>query len=205
MDIISLVVQNFCPTAEVSCLNPTQEFDFSHRVCGGWIEILPQLARTPAADEYLAPSVKALAVSILARGKHGMANISDALTAEAAALESLRHALKTSTLTAPNLLIANMMCLFVSEALFPTTPNGAFVHAKGIDGLMRLQGPETYASGDSHQLFVGARPVLSPKEFPVRPLLDDNTLYMASAVATSKLVHESPASDFHSRKDGCLK
>ncbi|KAH7276133.1 hypothetical protein B0J15DRAFT_531564 [Fusarium solani] len=161
LDIISLVVQNFSPVGKAPQFVPSQASIFSHRICGGWVEMLPELARGSKADQCLSPAIKTLAVSILARGSQGRAPMSDALAAHTTALESLNSGLDGWATSAPNIVAASIMCLFLSEMIMPTGPTSAIVHAKGIEDLMKLQKPCFYASGISHHLFVGFRPVLT--------------------------------------------
>ncbi|RSL72171.1 hypothetical protein CEP53_001202 [Fusarium sp. AF-6] len=94
--------------------------------------------------------------------------MSDALAAHAAALESLNSGIDGWAISAPNIVSASIMCLFLSEMIMPTGPTSAIVHAKGIEDLMKLQRPCFYASGVSHHLFVGFRPVLVIQAFFAR-------------------------------------
>ncbi|KAI8680393.1 Zn(2)-C6 fungal-type domain-containing protein [Fusarium keratoplasticum] len=127
--------------------------------------MLPELARGSKADQCLSPAIKTLAVSILARGSQGRAPMSDALAAHTTALESLNSGLDGWATSAPNIVAASIMCLFLSEMIMPTGSTSAIVHAKGIEDLMKLQKPCFYASGISHHLFVGFRPVLVLRAF----------------------------------------
>ncbi|KAM5366222.1 hypothetical protein ACJZ2D_010650 [Fusarium nematophilum] len=165
LDIISLVVQNFSPVGEIPRVVATEASMFSHRICGGWVEVLPELAREAKADQLLSPAIKTLAVSILARGGGGRAPMSDALAAHTSALESLGAELSLGSTSSPNMIAASIMCLFLSEMIMPTSPTTAVVHAKGIGDLMQLQRPEYYSSGVPHHLFVGFRPVLALQAF----------------------------------------
>ncbi|KAM5341489.1 hypothetical protein ACJ41O_014520 [Fusarium nematophilum] len=117
LDIISLVVQNFSPVGEIPRVVATEASMFSHRICGGWVEVLPELAREAKADQLLSPAIKTLAVSILARGGGGRAPMSDALAAHTSALESLGAELSLGSTSSPNMIAASIMCLFLSEAL----------------------------------------------------------------------------------------
>lgn len=64
----------------------------------------------------LSSSVKALAVSILSRGRNGIAPISDALTAHCSALHSLHDSLHHIAHTADSdVLAVAIMCLMISE------------------------------------------------------------------------------------------
>ncbi|RMJ15184.1 hypothetical protein CDV36_005107 [Fusarium kuroshium] len=84
------------------------------------------------------------------------------------ALESLNSGIDGWAMSAPNIVSASIMCLFLSEMIMPTGPTSAIVHAKGIEDLMKLQKPCFYTSGVSHHLFVGFRPVLVIQAFFAR-------------------------------------
>ncbi|CRK13079.1 hypothetical protein BN1708_002443 [Verticillium longisporum] len=117
LDIISLVIQNFSPIEHLSktgCASYTSKSS-SHRVCGAWVEALPELARDGQAELYLSPAIKTLAVSIVSRGKNGRAPVSDALEAQTIALSSIQSGLGQMMASNSNLLAAATMCLFLSE------------------------------------------------------------------------------------------
>lgn len=162
LDIISLVIQNFSPIEHLSktgCASHTSKSS-PHRVCGAWVEALPELARDRQAELYLSPAIKTLAVSIVSRGKNGRAPVSDALEAQTIALSSIQSGLGQMMASNSNLLAAATMCLFLSEMVLPTSNSSAPIHAKGIGDLLQLHEPDFYSSGISHQLFVGFRPVM---------------------------------------------
>lgn len=77
--------------------------------------MLPQLSSCKVHASSLESSVKALAISILARESEGVAPMSDALAAHCSALRSLHSSLGNGDKTASNVLVACIMCLFVSE------------------------------------------------------------------------------------------
>ncbi|EEY18784.1 conserved hypothetical protein [Verticillium alfalfae VaMs.102] len=117
LDIISLVIQNFSPIEHLpknGCASYTSKSS-SHRVCGAWVEALPELARDGQAELYLSPAIKTLAVSIVSRGKNGRAPVSDALEAQTIALSSIQSGLGQMMASNSNLLAAATMCLFLSE------------------------------------------------------------------------------------------
>lgn len=92
------------------------DVDIYPRVCGAWIELLPVLSMTRRYEMALSSSVKALAVSILSRGRNGIAPISDALTAHCSALHSLHESLHHIAHTADSdVLAVAIMCLMISE------------------------------------------------------------------------------------------
>src|SRR3954468_9406499 len=54
------------------------------------------------------------------------------------------------------------------QIIVPTSDVSFRVHAKGISDLIQLLPPDFYASGISHKLFVGIRPVLVHTFKPLR-------------------------------------
>lgn len=91
------------------------DVDMYPRVCGAWIELLPVLSMTRRYETALSSSVKALGVSILARGRNGIAPISDALTAHCSALHSLHDSLHHIHTSDSDVLAVAIMCLMISE------------------------------------------------------------------------------------------
>lgn len=112
-DVVSLCALNFIPAGElpyVSDLAPTS----LSRICGAWVGVLPSLLGTP--DEHvLSPAIRALALSIVARGHDGRAPISDALEARCVALRVLHTTISHVSDRSFNSLAAAMMCLYMSE------------------------------------------------------------------------------------------
>ncbi|KAL6892436.1 N-terminal fungal transcription regulatory domain-containing protein [Trichoderma longibrachiatum] len=161
-DIMSLVVQNFSPTvlsSNSAFLN--WDVDIHPRVCGAWIELLPVLSLTQRYEKALSSSVKALGVSILARGRNGIAPISDALTAHCSALHALHDSLHDVAPTADSdVLAVAIMCLMISELILPTAISSSAAHAAGLSDLIQLHGPEAYSTGQSHRIFIGLRPAI---------------------------------------------
>ncbi|KAH8800369.1 hypothetical protein F5884DRAFT_549580 [Xylogone sp. PMI_703] len=165
-DVISLCAQNFIPENELSLSSNTSSLSQS-RICGTWIEVLPSLAGN-GGNEYLDSAIKALGISIVARGSEGRAPASDALEAQCSALQALQKNIKHASKSAFNELAAAIMCLFLSEMLLPTSSVSSVVHAVGISELIQLQQPSFYAFGISHRLFTGFRPLLVLHAFATR-------------------------------------
>lgn len=117
LDIVSLVVQNFSPpeVLDGSYLVTGGSGISTPRVCGAWVQALPELARGGRAETFLSPSIKTLAVSMLSRAPDGRAPVSDALAAHAFALASLRSGLQGKVGSSSNMFAAAVMCLFLSE------------------------------------------------------------------------------------------
>jgi hypothetical protein len=195
-DIISLCAQNFVPAMELNQSSSDLTISRS-RICGAWIEVLPALVGRGEA-EYFNSAVKALGVSIAARGRDGRAPLSDALEAQCLALQLLREKIHTCSTSSFNEVAAATMCLFLSEVV--SSPNLARIdaqadelfsrwccrppvsalqsHADGISRLIQLRRPEFYSSGIPHKLFVGFRPLL------VRDILPCGIAYL-----TVQIVH----------------
>ncbi|KAK7224117.1 hypothetical protein V2G26_012120 [Clonostachys chloroleuca] len=75
-------------------------------------------------------------------------------------LSLLRRALNLPSDSHQNEKIATMMCLALSEALFPVAPNSWFIHLRAISEVMRSCKPEAFSVGIPHKLFTGIRPLL---------------------------------------------
>ncbi|KAH8667685.1 hypothetical protein BGZ61DRAFT_461053 [Ilyonectria robusta] len=166
-DIISLCAQNFVPECELVFASSNPAVSQS-RICGSWIEVLPSLIQKEEHQHLLSLAIKALGVSIVARGSDGRAPVSDALEAQCGALHALRDTIRHYTSSSFNALAAAMMCLYLSEMMVPSAHAGYAVHGKGISDLIQLHGPQFYKSGISHKLFVGFRPLLIIDSFQTR-------------------------------------
>ncbi|KZL76342.1 C6 zinc finger domain protein, partial [Colletotrichum tofieldiae] len=174
-DVLSLCVQNFVPISELSSSTKYSGVSQS-RICGAWIEELPELIGQ-GGDELLPCAIRALGTTLVARGRNGRAPISEAVQTQCLALNILQRTINIRGDSTHDRLAASIMCLYLSEVrvgllcvfalaltcsqkLLPTTSSGSFVHAKGISDLIQLQAPSFYASGVSHRLFIGFRPLL---------------------------------------------
>lgn len=93
------------------------------RICGAWIETLPSLVGR-GQNDYLHSAIKALGVSILARGSGGLAPVSDAMEAQNLALHSLQRNIHHASTLYANEVAATIMCLFMSEVVPSSTPRG---------------------------------------------------------------------------------
>ena len=79
------------------------------------MEVLPSLVEKPDGEQLLAPAIKALAVSIVARGPKGVAPVSDALESQCVAIKALRFALRRDGSSRFEFMAVSMMCLFLSQ------------------------------------------------------------------------------------------
>jgi hypothetical protein len=119
-DILSLVAQNFLPAHAFSHMKIKTPSDPS-RVCGSWIEVVPDLAITGPQGIALSSSIKAFAVAIMSYGLPDAASTIDALAAHGIALSSLKQALTSYQKEGSNEFSAAIMFLFLSEV-------GIFLH-----------------------------------------------------------------------------
>ncbi|KAI6784728.1 uncharacterized protein J7T54_007821 [Emericellopsis cladophorae] len=111
LDIISLVVQNFSPDSAPACKGLIS----AETICGAWVQVMPDLARCPAAETYLLPAIKALGVSIASRGAAGRAPVGQALEAQSEAVCALNRGLGQMRADEFDVILASVMCLLISE------------------------------------------------------------------------------------------
>ncbi|OAQ92556.1 N-terminal fungal transcription regulatory domain-containing protein [Purpureocillium lilacinum] len=158
--IILLLIQNFAPTLHPDVIDLDAAFS-PPRICGSWVELLPDIADTPEHEVTIAAPVRTLAMSILARGYHGIAPMGDALTTHCTALRSVNRALVHANQESTNVLTAAVMCLMISELILPQSDaSTSQTHVLGLQALLKLQGPAFYVSGQAHRLFIGLRPAM---------------------------------------------
>ncbi|KAK7447488.1 hypothetical protein Landi51_06844 [Colletotrichum acutatum] len=142
------------------------------RICGAWVEVLPGLVGTDGRrhDGPLSSAIKALGISLMARGPKGRAPVHEAIAAHSSALKVVGCLIPHANDDPKNYteISAAIMCLFLSEKFFPTSSYAATVHARGIGELIQLRPPQFYASGTPHKLFVGFRPILILHAFETR-------------------------------------
>ena len=111
LDVLSLCLQNFVPADELFLSTSAS----ASRMRWTWMEIIPQLL-TGKNDEALSSSIRALGISIMARGRDGPAPTSCALEAQAHALRAMRKALsQRRTLLSCEKVVSATMCLILSE------------------------------------------------------------------------------------------
>ena len=117
--IISLVVRNYVPDPE---LLPAQtEISVSQpRICGAWVEVLPELTCYAEGQGPLSAAVNCLAISILSGGPVRKIPVANGLEAYGAALRALGKNLQPSDGTIPTHIVASVMCLLLAEVRRPT-------------------------------------------------------------------------------------
>ncbi|KAM7194908.1 hypothetical protein V8F33_006950 [Rhypophila sp. PSN 637] len=157
---ISAPVDEFISVIVRTCSPDPTEIQFRgkpFRVCGAWVEVLPDLL-AGRTNKTLLNAIEAFAVSILSGGPVPTAPLSAGLEAKTQALSSLQKALCTTGATYSDELAATVMCVLFAELFLPTSWSAWVAHLEGFMQVMQLSRPEMYTSGLSHKLFVGARP-----------------------------------------------
>ncbi|CAH0057114.1 unnamed protein product [Clonostachys solani] len=159
-DTISLVVRSYVPMIELPS-GLRSIVSQSTLVCGAWVEALPDLTRGSGSliDECLEHAIRSLALSITAN-RTSKPLLTPLSQHYGKTLSLLRRALNLPSDSHQNEKIAAMMCLALSEALFPVAPNSWFIHLRAISEVMQSCKPETFSTGISHKLFTGIRPLL---------------------------------------------
>jgi hypothetical protein len=156
-DLISAIIDNYVPESDAAIACGSVEP--SPRICGSWVEILPDLAGNDA-DTALASAIRAFAVTILSRGPKPRFPISEGLEAYNQALIAINDALQSPYSDFPVAIAAAVMCLLLAELFHATSLDSWTAHLQGLADLMQLSRPQVYVSGIPHRLFVGARPAL---------------------------------------------
>lgn len=106
-------MQNFVPIQQIS---PTPDSNGRlSRICGSWLEVLPQLSTTGGPGEAVESAIHAFGLAILSRGSEGRVPIPEALAAHGSALRLLHRALCRASAVDVNELIVAIMCLRLSE------------------------------------------------------------------------------------------
>jgi hypothetical protein len=154
--LVTFLIRGYVPE-QVN--QPTRVTDTPQpRVCGAWIEALPELAAARSSPALLS-AIRSLAVTLLSVRK---VSPSSAWESYSFALGSLRDELRSASRSAslPSEIAAAIMCLLFSELHLNTTLRSWTAHLEGFAQLVRSAGPECFASGIPHKIFVGARPLL---------------------------------------------
>ncbi|KAL6240160.1 hypothetical protein BDW75DRAFT_197120, partial [Aspergillus navahoensis] len=76
-------------------------------------------------------------------------------TAYSTAIRALQKGFVARDTICPEQLTALVMCLGLVEVMFPDSSLGLAAHFNCIEQLFQVNGPEKYASGVLHKLFVG--------------------------------------------------
>jgi hypothetical protein len=115
--VTSLVVQSFAPDEELALFFSSDNVTQS-QICGAWVEVLPMFVGGGVQDSALDLALKALAVSILARGPNPKASVLDGINAYVSALRPLQKAIQKAGNSFRGDLAAAIMCLLFAEVSF---------------------------------------------------------------------------------------
>ncbi|KAK3902462.1 P-loop containing nucleoside triphosphate hydrolase protein [Staphylotrichum tortipilum] len=166
-DLISTIIDNYAPEPDAAKLRSSAA-ELAPRICGSWVEVLPELVNDESDNTALASAIRAFAVTILSKGPNGSLPVAEGVEAYNQALVSVNSALGSRYSDFPVTIAAAVMCLLLAEMFHVTSLCSWTVHLEGLAGLMQLSRPEAYVSGIPHRLFVGARPALVVLSFVSR-------------------------------------
>lgn len=117
-DVVSLCVQNFVPENETALISPSGQRRSQSRICGAWVEVLPGLLDACGGGrcEALPSAVRALGMTLIARGRYARVPVAEAIEAHCLAIRNLHRELGAAgALACDGRLVASVMCLFLSE------------------------------------------------------------------------------------------
>ena len=158
--LITFIVRRYVPEPNHRLFRGIGD-DPPPRVCGAWVEVLPDLVAN-SVNPALPAAISAFALALLSGGPDKSGSILSGHEAYSLALRSLRLELRTTPKNGslPSELAAAIMCLLLAELFLPTSLDSWTAHLQGFAELMQLAHPELYTVGIPHKLFVGARPIL---------------------------------------------
>ncbi|KAL4912737.1 hypothetical protein BDW62DRAFT_214754 [Aspergillus aurantiobrunneus] len=158
---VDLVIRSYVPEEELQpcsvLLNETRP-----RICGSWVEVLPDLIDSTGSDVVLA-SLDALATSIVSQRPAGGEPRVDGTLSYLTAIQIMRKELGTATNSLDRELLASIMCLGLTEVMFAGSAEGLTMHINAVARILQANGPERYQTGVLHKLFIGFRPVMMIK------------------------------------------
>ncbi|KAK2738397.1 hypothetical protein FQN57_007074 [Myotisia sp. PD_48] len=160
-DMTLFIIQNYTPACEIPLLfsDPATPRPRS-RVCGVWAETLPTLVTMGKHETLLSCAVQTLGLAILSKGpSYGFSQF-ECFKTYSRALRYLQHQLSRVGSCFDEKLAAAIMCLTLAELMLPTSDFAWSAHVKGVEGLIRVSGPELFSKGIPHILFAGFRPLL---------------------------------------------
>ncbi|KAG8352488.1 hypothetical protein FVEN_g9564 [Fusarium venenatum] len=158
-DAANLIIRSYVPENEIPWLNQIQ--DTQPRICGGWVATLPELLVVSGSDELLPAAVKTLALAIASK-RSQLRVISPTLwQSYGSTVKLLQQSLSRCGGSCNNEHLAAMMCLTLTELVGGSNKKGDWmVHIDGISTIIQHLGPEFFARGIPHKLFIGFRPLL---------------------------------------------
>ncbi|XPS80892.1 hypothetical protein M3J09_012837 [Ascochyta lentis] len=159
-EMVSLILSHYVPSGETG-FGVGDSYTCCPRICGSWVTALPELTcnNTGPFFECLQSAINTLASSIIAyRSRKDL--VQSTSTQYEHSIRHLMQSLAAAGSVYKNELVAAVMCLALSEALFPIRPLSWLVHVEGVSKMIQLSSPEFFTSGIEHTLFIGFRPLL---------------------------------------------
>ncbi|KAL4876177.1 hypothetical protein BJY04DRAFT_223262 [Aspergillus karnatakaensis] len=157
-DFVALIVNSYMPTSELQHISDSSDTTRS-RICGSWVETLPELLHGSSDSSVLYSAAKALALAITSPTSRSSGSVA-CTQSYSVAIQALRKGFLSPESLNPAELTASVMCLGLAEVMFPDSSLGLEAHFSGIEQLFQANGPQKYSSGVLHKLFVGFRPLL---------------------------------------------
>ncbi|KFZ09954.1 hypothetical protein V501_05397 [Pseudogymnoascus sp. VKM F-4519 (FW-2642)] len=190
-NLIGLVITSYIPENELPFICDNSD-NSRYRICGSWMEVLPELTAQTHQDCILRPAMKALATSILASTSHENPSHLDPTQHYYAAIRALRIGIVARDSASHAEFAASIMCLSLTEVMFRDSAAGLSTHIKGVSELLQTRGPEQYKTGVLHKLFVGFRPLLITEAFRSRQptiLASEEWIQLPFSIYSPSLMH----------------
>ncbi|KAK2791436.1 hypothetical protein FQN52_004870 [Onygenales sp. PD_12] len=166
-DLIALIVRAYVPEDEMPYMSNNSDNN-QLRICGAWVEALPELSSQTEPDSILSVAIEALASSLADNNPREEGEVLHYAQNYYRAIKALRKSLYSTTYPSHSELAAAIMCLSLTALMFPDSDYGISAHVKGVGRLIQTNGPDQYKSGMLHKLFVGFRPLLITKACEAR-------------------------------------
>ncbi|KAK2755517.1 hypothetical protein FQN54_006457 [Arachnomyces sp. PD_36] len=165
--LVRLLVTAYVPEAEMPYMSDNSDNKQS-RICGAWVEALPELSSQTDPDGSLSAAIQAFASSVSHHRPQQEGENLDCTKSYHMAIKALREDLDSPKHPFHAESAAAIMCLSLTELMFSDSAFGLSAHVKGVAQLIQANGPDRYKSGMFHKLFVGFRPLLITKACQAR-------------------------------------
>ncbi|KAH8797261.1 hypothetical protein F5884DRAFT_874888 [Xylogone sp. PMI_703] len=153
-----IVVDHFTPDHRLSLVSRSNVTIFPAYICGAWVGVLPHLvAQSSHRTNALIITLGALSTAIAGTVSKDSSLVARSRSLYGDALRSLHDELYQSRARYGNITLATSMCLALTELMLGTSSRAWSSHTQGVSQLMEIHGPQNYASGIGHQLFLGFR------------------------------------------------
>lgn len=115
-DPVAVIVQNYVPRNEISCLSSTWNNPGS-RFCGAWVGTLPQLSQRSVYQDILSRAMRALCLCLMTKT---VRSNSEYIKTYCGVLHGMRDALYDKTGPFDPVIVVAGMCMTLSEVGLPT-------------------------------------------------------------------------------------